>query len=459
MNPPIDILLVEDDERSRKSTERYLRDNGFAVTSVVDAESAEAALADQWRSILVVDYRLPGKDGIALIEEVTRRRPGTPCILITAHGDVQSAVRAMKAGAFQFIEKPVAPAELLEVIRQACEKERLVIEVDRLRRELDHRYGFESIIGRSPAMREVFETIRLVAPTRSTVLVTGESGTGKELVAQAIHQNSPRRDGPFIPVNCAALPKDLVESELFGHEKGAFTGAQGVRRGYFEAANGGTLFVDEVGEMSPASQVKVLRALEQKVVSRVGSTEEIPVDVRIVAATNRDLDAAVKAGRFRDDLYYRLCVVRIDLPPLRERAGDIPLLASTFLRGLNAEHGRRVTEIAPEAFEVLESYGWPGNVRELRNVLESVIVLSTKERIDLDDLPPRIRGTEGEGGRHDRHGEDTDGEGRTLAEIEKGAILNTLRACGGNRTQAAKRLGIAVRTVQRKLAEYGEDDA
>ena len=465
MTSPVEILLVEDDERSRVSVARFLEDEGYEVIAVPDAEGAERALSERWRSVLIVDYKLPGKDGITLIGEVTKRRPGLPCILITAHGDIQSAVRAMKAGAFQFIEKPISPPELLEVIRQACEKESLAIEVDRLRRELNERYGFESIIGQSAPMRKVFERIRLAAPTSSTVLIAGESGTGKELVARAIHRNSPRRDGPLVAINCAALPTELVASELFGHEAGAFTGAVTARRGFFEAASGGTVFIDEVSEMSTAVQVKFLRSLEQRVITPVGSTREIPVDVRIVSATNRSLEDQVAKGEFREDLYYRLCVLRIDLPPLRERQGDVRLLVASFLRELNASHGRKVLDILPEALEALERYPWPGNVRELRNVIESIIVLSTRDRIHVEDLPEYVRR-----GRATRllprevssptDSGDADAQillDGTLADIERKAILSALEKCDGNRTKAAQALGVAVRTIQRKLAEYDAD--
>ncbi|HRU04973.1 MAG TPA: sigma-54 dependent transcriptional regulator [Candidatus Brocadiia bacterium] len=450
----IGILLVEDDERSRVTVERFLRDEGYDVSSAPDAEKAAEMMAEKWRPVVIVDYRLPGRDGIQFIEETTRTKPGTSCILITAHGDVQSAVRAMKAGAFQFIEKPISPPQLVDVIREACEKERLAIEVKRLRKQLNDRYGFENIIGRSDAIRKVFETIRLAAPTNSTVLLTGESGTGKELVARAIHQNSPRAGGPFVAVNCAALPKDLVESELFGHEQGAYTGASQARRGFFEAAARGTLLIDEVGEMALGIQAKLLRALEQRVITRVGSSREVPVDARIVAASNRNLEEAVANGEFREDLFYRLCVIHIHLPPLRQRQGDIPLLVSHFLGQLNAEHGRHVEEVSPEAMRALEQYAWPGNVRELRNTLESLIVLSGKRRIDLSDLPDRIRA----GGKPATLAANDAAEGPLdgpLADIERRAILRALEKSGGNRTKAAQMLDIAVRTVQRKMSEYG----
>jgi DNA-binding NtrC family response regulator len=461
MTRPIEVLLVEDDERSRVTVQRFLEDSGYQVTAVPDGEQAEEAMKTRPFSVAIVDYRLPRRDGITLIKQFKTARPAMPCILITAHGDVQSAVRAMKAGAFQFLEKPIAPNELAALIQEACKKEELAFEVEQLRRQLNERYGFENIIGRSPLMHRVFEQIRLVAPTHSTVLILGESGTGKELVARAIHQNSPRKDGPFVAINCAALPSELAESELFGHERGAFTGAVAAKPGYFEAASGGTLLVDEISEMPLSLQPKLLRVLEQRVVTRVGSTRETPVDVRVIAASNRRLDEAAREGAFRQDLFYRLAIVWIDLPPLRDRGEDIPLLVSTFLRELNAQHGRHVEELAPDALAALHRYSWPGNVRELRNTLESMVVLTSKRRLDAGDLPPHLRlGTAAAAAAVPLPAPTLAAGrsalvGRSLAEIEKEAILGALDACGGNRTRAAQMLGIAVRTIQRKLADYG----
>jgi DNA-binding NtrC family response regulator len=469
MTDSLRILIVEDDRNLRASMSRYLEDEGLATTGVATAEEALQAIETSTFDVALVDYRLPGMDGIALVAELGTRAPATPCLVMTAHGDVQAAVAAMKAGAFHFLEKPVDPASLVELIRKAAEKEQLRREVERLRQAVDERYGFEKIVGNSAPMRKVFERIKLAAPTHSTILITGETGTGKELVARAIHVNSTRRDRPFVAVNCSALPETLIESELFGHEKGAFTGAATAKRGYFEAADGGTLFIDEVGEMAPALQAKLLRALEQKVVTRVGSTLEIPVDVRILAATNRPLEADVAAGKFRSDLYYRLSVVTIDLPPLRRRREDIPLLTATFLRELAREHGREPMQVTEAALDVLEHYPWPGNVRELRNVLESIVVLSTGDTLDVNDLPAHVlRGetpeemaestteTASTTPREASAG-DAAAAGKTLAEIEKEAILAAIDAHGGNKTKAAQSLGIAVRTIQRKLAQYGEE--
>jgi len=452
----IRVLLGEDDDGGRRMIERFLRDSHFDVDAVEDAEAAMARARKRPPSAVIADYKLPGMDGIELIGRLKEELPGLPTVLVTAHGDVQTAVNAIKAGAFNFLEKPLDPEALVDTIRQAVEKERLSIEVERLRRALDDRFGIENILGASEAMKRVFEKIKLAAPTDTTVLVQGESGTGKELAAQAIHQMSPRKRRPFIPVNCAALPEQLVESELFGHEKGAFTGAVESKKGYFEAAEGGTLFIDEVGQMPLALQPKLLRALEQRVVTRVGATREIPVDVRIIAATNRRLEQAIKVGEFRDDLFYRLSVLVIELPPLRERKGDIALLASTFVGELARRHGRKVRSITPEALSALDKYPWPGNVRELKNTLESVVVLSIKDKIGLEDLPMYIRRAESATPAA-RPPAPPEGKPKTLAEVEKRAIFNTLAACGGNRTQAARLLGIGVRTIQRKLAEYGQD--
>ena len=462
-NASIHVLLVEDDEGGRRSIERYLRDVGLEVTAVADAEAAEALVAEGDFSVLLSDLRLPGMDGIELIRRVKARAPSCPCLMIAAHGDVQSAVAAMRAGATHFVEKPLSPALLLELIHDAYEKHALRLEVDHLRRQLEERYGFDNLIGSSPAMRAVFERIRLAAPTSSTVLITGESGTGKEVVARAIHLNSQRKAGPFIAVNCAALPESLVESELFGHEKGAFTGALATRRGFFEAAEKGTLFIDEIGDLPLALQPKLLRALEQRAINRVGSTREVPVDVRIIAATHQNLEAMVKEGRFRADLYFRLAVVRLELPPLRRRREDIRLLVATFLEQQAAGSGRPAFEISPEALDALESYSWPGNVRELKNVVESLVVLNTSGRIDLEDLPASVlRGEEPEGEEEPLEAAEASalpplGGGRlpTLFEVEKHTILSTLDSCGGNRTRAAQVLGIGLRTIQRKLREYG----
>lgn len=460
------VLLVEDDESLRANVTRYLADHEYEVHGYPSAEEALPAAATRPYAIAIVDYRLPGMDGIEFVRTAKQDSPEMPCVMVTAHGDIQSAVEAIKAGAKRFLEKPVEPATLLETIEELTEPRRLKNRIHELRKEVDERYAFEQIVGNSPALRGVFDRIKLAAPTNSTILVTGETGTGKELVARAIHKNSERKQKPFVAVNCAALPESLIESELFGHEKGAFTGAATRKQGYFEAADGGTLFIDEIGELAPSLQAKLLRALEQRVITRVGSTTEIPVDVRIVAATHRDLRTEVGKERFREDLYYRLSVVTIELPPLRDRRGDIPLLTAHFLRQFAREHNRHLTEISDEAVDALEHYPWPGNVRELRNTLESIVVLSTSETLDLADLPAHVlRGESPEDLAETSGGASASGRapaarsknsyrGMTLAEIEQEAILEAIAANDGNKTQAARDLGIAVRTIQRKLAQY-----
>ena len=461
---PIHILLVEDDEAGRRSGERFLRDSGFEVTSCSSAEAAEKLLDDRAFSVVVTDYRLPGRDGIELVRHVKARAPALPCLVVTAHGDVRSAVQAMRAGAAHFLEKPAPPDLLVELIREAWEQHALRLEVEQLRRQLDERYGFDRLIGSSTPMRKIFERIRLAAPTTSTVLVTGESGTGKELVARAIHQNSLVKHGPFVAVNCAALPETLVESELFGHEKGAFTGAIQPHKGFFEAAEQGTLFIDEIGDLPLPLQPKLLRALEQRVITRLGSTKEVPIDVRIIAATHEQLDRMVKENRFRADLYFRLSVVSIDLPPLRARREDVRLLVAAVLEELAQAAGSPVPEISPEALDALEQYGWPGNVRELRNVVESMLVLNPSGRIGLEDVPAHVLHDADAGPAEElprehpaEPGTRAKQDARTLAEVERQTILEAVARSGGNRTRAAQALGIGLRTIQRKLKEYGYD--
>jgi DNA-binding NtrC family response regulator len=369
-------------------------------------------------------------------------------ILVSGHGTVDNAVRALKEGAFDFLTKPINLEELTHRIQMALEQQAMRAEIAELHRKLRERRSIDNMVGRSPAMRELHEKIALVADTNSTVLIIGESGTGKELVAHALHDGSRRRDKPFLPVNCAAIPETLIESELFGHEKGAFTGASERRKGLFQAAAGGTLFIDEIGELSLGLQSKLLRAIESKRIMPVGSTGEIPVDVRLLAATNRDLEAQVKEGAFRDDLYYRLKVVVLRIPPLRDRREDIPLLVRFFLDQLAAENDRPVRDISPEALQALFEFDWPGNVRELRNTLEGIIVLSMKDRIELSDLPSHIRQAES------RREMPILDAGMTLVDLEREAIRRALEQTGGHRAETAKRLGLSVRTLQRKINEY-----
>jgi DNA-binding NtrC family response regulator len=376
-------------------------------------------------------------------------------VLVTAFGSIDSAVEAMRVGADDYLTKPVDLYELRTRVANLLEKEELRAEVTQLRHELDKRYGFESIIGRSPEMERLFEQMRLVAPTRSTVLITGESGTGKELVAKALHYASPRRHERFLAINCGAIPSDILESELFGHERGAFTGAVTRKIGKFELAHQGTMFLDEISELYPELQVKLLRVLEERQIMRVGGSELIDVDFRLIAATNRDLEKEVADGRFREDLYYRLKVVTLAIPPLRARPVDVPLLVEHFLRIFCEEHGKPGKRLSPEAAEVFTRYPWPGNVRELRNRLESLVIFHQGEEITLKDLPPEMRdaATVSAAG---APVQPIAGGPRTMAEIERQAILETLRRTDGHRAKAADLLDIGLRTLQRKLKDYKE---
>jgi len=442
------ILIVDDEKNTRDGLSRALR-RQYDVLLAEDGRKALNQLDAHHVDIVLSDVRMPGMDGLTLMQRALARQPQPICILLTAYGSVETAVEAMKRGAYDFLTKPVNLDRLDILLKRALRERDMASENLQLREQLDSKFGLEQIVGQSPLMQEVFDTIRQVAPTRATVLVQGESGTGKELVAHAIHRLSPQKHGPFVPVHCAALSQNLLESELFGHEKGSFTGASDQRRGRFEMADGGTLFLDEVSEIDPSIQVKILRVLEERRFERVGGQETIDVDVRLIAATNRDLKKMVEEGKFREDLFYRLYVVVITLPPLRERTGDIPLLTQHFISELAGENGRTIQGITPEAMDILSSYSWPGNVRELRNVLERMIVLSRGDRLSVRDVPSNIRDTVPH-----RPGGSAGGE-LSLEEAEKQMIARALKACNGNRTKAAKQLGISRRTLHRKLNEYG----
>jgi DNA-binding NtrC family response regulator len=452
------IIVVEDDEGNRRSLVRALTREGYRVDAFAEADSALRHL-QQHRdvSLVVTDLMLPGIDGFGVLENARRIHPKVGLLMITGHGSVDSAVDAMKRGADDYLTKPVNLDELRKRVASIVEKHRLTERVDELEQRLGEKFG--KIIGRSKAMEALFRQIELVAPARSNVLVIGESGTGKELVANAIHEHSLRASARFLPINCAAIPAEILESELFGHERGAFTGAHSRKLGKFELADGGTLFLDEIGELPQEMQVKLLRVLEQREFMRVGGTETIRVDLRLIAATNQDLEAAVAEGRFRNDLYYRLKVVTLEIPPLRQRREDIPLLANHFLASFAEENGREGIHFSAETMRVLVNTRWEGNVRELRNLVESLVVLTPADEIGVLDLPPEYAsgGTmaaHAEGGAHAYVPAIDDGAGSTMEEIERRAILDSLRKTGGNRTQAAEMLGIGLRTLQRKLKEY-----
>lgn len=449
------VLIVDDERPTREGLARALAAE-YRVQLAENGEQAIAMLADEPADIVLTDLRMPGMDGMTLLRRILTRQPQPIVILLTAYGSIETAVEAVKAGAYDFLQKPVDLDRLEVLLRRALEARDIRSENRRLKEQLDVRFGIEHIIGQSAVMLDVLQVIRQVAPTRSTVLIEGESGTGKEMIAQAIHGLSPRRQGPFVAVHCAALAPTLLESELFGHERGAFTGAMERRIGRFEMADGGTLFLDEIGEISPSTQVKILRVIEEYRFERVGGNRPIDVDVRLVAATNRDLKRMVSEGAFREDLFFRLNVVSIRLPPLRDRREDIPLLVAHFLEELSKQNGRVPPKLSPRALDAFTAYDWPGNVRELRNVVERMIVLAQGDTLDVADLPPELRasmppvsaalGTTS-----------ATLEGLTLAEAERRMIEHALLATGGNRAEAARRLGISRRTIHRKIEEYGLD--
>jgi len=449
------VLVVDDETGSRESMAIAIERAGFAVRNFDDADKALEFLEDNPEAarLAVCDLRMPGTDGLAFLSAVRERELDLRVMLVTGYGSIESAVEAMRVGADDYLTKPVDLYELRRRVTNLMEKEQLREEVTELRVMLDKRFGFESIIGSSEPMERLFERMRLVAPTRSTVLITGESGTGKELVANALHFASPRRGERFLAINCGAIPSDILESELFGHEKGSFTGAVAKKVGKLELAHKGTLFLDEISELYPELQVKLLRVLEERKIMRVGGSDLIDVDFRLIAATNRDLEKEVSVGRFREDLYYRLKVVTLHISPLRERPGDIPLLAEHFLAQYCEDHGKEPKSFSKEALEALARYGWPGNVRELKNQVESLVVFHQGEEIKLKDLPYELRSgaavPTGDGRVQPRSGPT-----RTMAEIERQAILETLERTGGHRAEAAKLLEIGLRTLQRKLKEY-----
>ncbi|HEV7928428.1 MAG TPA: sigma-54 dependent transcriptional regulator [Verrucomicrobiae bacterium] len=449
------MLLIVDDEKPTRDGLRAALEDHYDVWVAEDAKAATALLEEQEFAVLLTDFRLPQEDGMKLIARAKSLPKPPICILMTAYGSEELAVEAMKRGADDYIAKGRLQIDELEMrIARALRQQHLEVENVSLRQQLQSKFGLEHIVGESPAMQEVFDTVRQVAPARTSVLLLGESGTGKELVAKALHQLSPRAQGPMVTVHCAALSPTLLESELFGHEKGAFTGAHEKRIGRFEQAQGGTLFLDEIGEIDASVQVKLLRFLGERTFERVGSNKTLTADVRLIAATNKDLEDQVKAGKFREDLFFRLAVVQIVLPPLRQRPGDIPLLAKAFLKEFALENGKNVNDFTPEALEALMNYAWPGNVRELRTAIEHAVVLTRGEKIGLRDLPPGLRAT-APGSSPSRLPALAN---LTVAQAEKELILRALKECGGNRTEAAKKLGMSRRTLHRKLHLYKLED-
>jgi DNA-binding NtrC family response regulator len=443
------ILIVDDEANARTALAELLRDEGYAVETAADGFKALPKLDEFTPDLVVTDLKMPGLTGLELMGKVRERDPEAVVIVMTAFGAVDTAVQAMKQGAADYLTKPVNVDELSLVLKRELERKRLRAEAGQLRERLSERRRIDNIIGTSPPMQQVFDTVLQVAPSRASVLLTGESGTGKELIAAAIHEHSPRAKGPFVKLHCAALAESLLESELFGHERGAFTGAVGRREGRFEQADGGTIFLDEIGEISPSTQVKLLRFLQEHEFERVGGNTTIKVDVRIVAATNRNLMQRVREGHFREDLYYRLNVVSIEMPSLRQRPSDIPLLASHFLQKYGRENGKPVDGFTDDALAHLANYDWPGNVRELENAIERAVVVCKKTRVGVEDLTAAVAAAT-----HRPNGMPAI-PGATMEEIERYAILKTLEQTGGSTSRAAEMLGISPRTIQYRLQQYG----
>ena len=444
------ILVVDDEKNIREGLSRALELDGYEVLTAEDGKVAQELLAKRRVDLVLTDLKMPRVGGEELLKSIAGTQPNLPVIVLTGHGTVENAVVAMRNGAYDFLTKPINLDRLSMLVKRALESRVLVLEHQALKEEvekLEKKRKFAQLIGKSAPMQRVFELISQVATTRASVLITGESGVGKELVADAIHNLSDRSQGPFIKTHCAALSETLLESELFGHEKGSFTGAVGQKKGRFELAHAGTIFLDEIGEINPSVQVKLLRVLQERSFERVGGEKSLDVDVRVISATNRDLKKEIATGRFREDLYYRLNIVNIHIPPLRERKDDIPLLTATFLSELAAENNKTIEGIDTKARIALANYSWPGNVRELRNCIESAVVLTKGTIVTLEDLPPQVRSAE-------------DGNvikldiGVTMDQAEREIIRQTLIHFKGNKSKSAEVLGIGRKTLHRKLHDY-----
>jgi DNA-binding NtrC family response regulator len=441
------VLIVDDEKNIRQGLGKALEMDGYDVLLAENGQEALAILGQDEVDLVIADLRMPKVSGEELLKRVVGSHPTVPVIILTGHGTIETAVQAMRDGAFDFLTKPVNLDRLSLLAKRALSTRELVLQHRAMQEELDKRRRFANIIGKSPAMKRVYDVVNQVAPTKASVLITGESGVGKELIADAIHNLSNRQEKPFVKVHCAALSESLLESELFGHEKGAFTGAVARKRGRFELAHTGSIFLDEIGEINQSIQIKILRVLQEKTFERVGGEDTLEVDVRIISATNKDLRAGIESGDFREDLFYRLNVVNIDIPPLRERKEDISLLVAAFIKEFATENDKAVEGIDPKARGLLHNYSWPGNVRELRNCIESAVVMAKGTIITPDDLPPSITS-------------DLDGgfiripTGSTMAEAEAEVIRSTLNANNGNKSRTAEILGIGRKTLHRKIAEY-----
>jgi two-component system, NtrC family, nitrogen regulation response regulator NtrX len=448
---PGEHILIVDDERAIQATLRgVLEDEGYRVSAVGSAPDALARLADETPDLIFLDIWMPGMDGLEALAEIKQRRPEATVVMISGHGTIETAVKATKLGAYDFIEKPLSLEKTLLAVSRALDHSRLEREIRTLREQLDRG---QEIVGKSALIEELRGQIAVAAPTNGRVLIHGENGAGKELVARAIHTQSTRRDAPFVEVNCAAIPEELIESELFGHERGAFTGAVARHRGKFETANGGTIFLDEIGDMSLKTQAKVLRVLEEQAFERVGGKDTIQVDVRVLAASNQDLKEQIAQGRFREDLYYRLAVIPIEVPPLRRRKEDIPALVEYFIALFSAQNGKRPKVVSVEALAYFLSYDWPGNVRELRNMVERLVIMTPRDVIGPEDLPPPLRPKEPAAAAEEVQREKTLKEARD--SFERAYILAELRGHEGNVTRTAEKLGIERSHLYRKLKSYG----
>ncbi|MDD5773302.1 MAG: sigma-54 dependent transcriptional regulator [bacterium] len=444
------ILIVDDEKNTRESLVKILSQDGYSVNSAKNTEDALKLLKEHSFCLVITDLRLPGNDGLYLFRKIRKEHAGIEVILMTAYGTVESAVEAMKEGVYDYLTKPINIDELLLVIHKIFQNKKIVEENKYLKEKLKDKSFSGKIIWKCGRMKEIYELIKQVAASKSTVLIQGESGTGKELVANEIHYSSNRDSNPFVKISCAAIPEGLLESELFGHEKGSFTSAYDRKKGLFEQAHTGTIFLDEISEMSLPLQSKLLRVLEEKEFQRVGGQEPIKVDVRVISATNKDLSLLVKEGKFREDLFYRLNVLNIVLPPLRERQGDLPLLVEYFLNELSRETNRKILGVSGEVMEILEGHNWPGNVRELKNCLESAVVRSSKKILDVDNLPSYLR--------KDSAVPSLDPKESSLLsldEIERKTIIHTLKLVEGNKNKASQILGIGLKTLYRKLKKYG----
>ncbi|HJU10442.1 MAG TPA: sigma-54 dependent transcriptional regulator [Candidatus Binataceae bacterium] len=447
------VLVAEDDPATSQAWSELIAAWGFRVEVAKDGKRAIELVESYEPHILLLDLRLPQKDGIQVLSELREKGLQVPTVMISGEGEIPDAVQAIKLGAYDYLRKPVDPSHLRLLLNNLSTHLTVSEENQRLRRRLINAGQLGPMIGQSLAMRRVMSLIEQVAPSSASVIIIGESGTGKELVARTIHELSPRHNGPYVAINCAAMPETLMESELFGHERGAFTGADRRREGCFELANGGTLLLDEIGEMKPELQAKLLRVLEESKLRRLGGSAEVAVDVRVLAATNRNLDNAIKEGRFREDLYYRLNVFAIELPPLCERAEDIPGLVDHFMHELKQPEGKNITGVDTECLEVFKSYRWPGNVRQLRNVIERGLIVSRGPLISIADLPPDMKRTTGSSSSFELR------LGMSLDEVERELIMRTIDFTGGNKSRAAEVLGISLKTLYNRLERYQGKDA